>query len=304
MNIIIFGCRKITVDVIKYIKLHYAQHTISLVINHDEERDRIYDSELVQDCCNTFNIPTIKFEDGHKIDAEIIKKYCPDIVFSFYYRRILAQTILDIPHMGCINIHPAILPKGKGPAPSLWQILQGDTKAGVTIHYMVSEVDSGDIIDQTIINIGERTGFELNRDLMEIGFELFKCNFDSIIFGTNKSIPQDPIEATYCLPFSKSLRYIYWDDPNKILRQLRAFARPYDGAISRTSSDLIVKFWKGQKLAIRNSLKPPGCWEIIDGNLLVQTCTMPILFTDWDLVNSNNTLKSTGRFVSGPPVAC
>lgn len=299
MKIAIFGCRKISVDIIKHI-IDNSNHEIVLVINYDEERDKVYDPILVGEYCREVGVPTIYFGEKDKIDSEAIRSAKPDVILSIYYRKMLGQEILDIPPMGCINIHPAPLPKYRGPAPSLWNILNGDKEAGITIHYMVDDVDAGDIIDRRIIEIGERTGFELNRDLMDLGFQLFKDNFISIMAGTNKRVPQKQEEATYCLPFKKNIRYVYWNDPDEILRRVKAFAKPYDGAITYSNKATIV-IWKAKVLNIRDSLKPPGFFNKVDnGSLVIQTCTLPIVALEWELVSGN--LGDTGRFISGPLV--
>ena len=235
MRILIFGCRKIAIDIIDYICSDFNNKCeIVGVVQHDAERDRIYHNTLVSEHCDNLGIPCVRF-DG-KIQKSVIEEFSPDIVFSLYYRKILKQEILDIAKMGCINIHPALLPKGRGPAPSLWNVLAGDDYTGTTLHYMVEGVDAGDVIDQRKIRIDGMTGFDLNMRLSELGFEMFRDNFDSIIDGTNKRIPQNHEKATYCLSFKKSLRYISWDDPDKILNQLRAFAKPFDGALTWTKN--------------------------------------------------------------------
>lgn len=295
MRIIFFGRRKITTDAIKYVL--DLGHEVALVITHDAERDRIY-GPLVSEFCEMRGIPNIRF-DG-KIDPEIIKAAKPDIIFSLYYSKIIKQDILDIPPLGCINVHPAMLPVGRGPAPTMWNVLRGDKFAGATIHYMVEDVDAGDIIDQKVVKINGRTGFQLNWDLMEVCFDLLKKNFQSICDGTNSRIPQNHDEAEYCLPFKTSIRFISWGDPDAAINNIKAFTKPYEGALTHTAKDELVLIWKGHKLSKRISLKPPGYFELTSDGILVQTNTLPILITEYDIIN---TLRNKGRFVSGPPVA-
>lgn len=295
MKVVIFGCRAITVDIIKY--LVHSGYDIPLVITHDEERDRIYGDMLVSQYCNTVGIKNVRFEK--EIDAELIKACDPDIIISFYYRKILKSNVLSIPRLGAINVHSAILPKGRGPAPTMWNVINGDEFAGATIHYMDEGIDSGDIIDQKIVRIAGRTGFELNRDLMYACYDLVVSNFKSICEGTNKRVKQNHDEAEFCLPFKKSLRYITWDNPDRVLNTLRAFTKPYDGAIAYTEKGEKILAWKGYKLPKRESLKAPGFFEKRDEGIIVQTNTLPVLITDFEIVNS---LRNTGRFTSGPPV--
>lgn len=297
VNIVMFGCRKIAIDAIEHIVGNYPEHTITGVVNHDFERDRIYHSELVSERCNALGIPTVRFEK--KIDVDVIKKMNPDIVFSLYYRLVLRQEVLDIPKLGCINIHPGYLPIDRGPAPPLWNILNGDQYAGTTMHYMVEPVDAGDIIAQKRIAINDMTGFELNIYLLNVGSELFVENFDSLINGTNKRVPQNHDDATYTLHFSKHLRYLRWDDPKRVINQLRAFAPPFDGAFAYTKKGKISAFC-GRIMPRRESFSAPGFYEITDNGIIVQTCTLPIIITNYSIVEGE--LKPRGRFLSGPPL--
>ena len=297
MNVIVFGCRIITVDIIKY--LVDAGYNIPLVVHHDEERDRIYGNMLVSEYCNAHNINNIRFDKD--IDAELVKSFNPDILISCYYRKILKANVLNVPKLGCINVHSAILPVGRGPAPTMWNVLNGDTYAGATLHYMDEGIDSGDIIDQRIIRVNNMTGFELNKDLMFVCRDLVINNFKSICEGTNKRIIQNHDDAEYCLPFKTSLRYLVWDNPDKVLNALRAFTKPYEGAITYTAKNEKLLVWKGFKLPKRNSLSPPGYFEKTPEGIIVQTNTLPVLITEYDVLSSS--LRDKGRFVSGAPVA-
>lgn len=295
VKVVVFGCRSITVDIIKY--LLNNGYDVPLVITHDEARDCIYGNILVSDYCIANNIPNVRFEKD--IDPNVIMAAQPDIIISSYYRKILKANILNIPRLGAVNVHSAILPKGRGPAPTMWNVINGDEFAGATLHYMDEGIDSGDIIDQKIVRINNRTGFELNRDLMYACYDLVVNNFSSICNRSNKRMKQNHDDAEYCLPFKKSLRYITWDNPDRVLNTLRAFTKPYDGAIAYTEKGERILAWSGTKLSQRNSLKAPGFFEKVDGGIVVQTNTLPVLIKDFEIVNS---LRNSGRFVSGPPV--
>lgn len=299
IRVVIFGCRKIAVDVIDYITKHYSDRCkIVGVVSHDEERDLVYHNKLVSEFCDDISIPWVRFDDN--IEKNVIDNFAPDLIFSLYYRKILKQEILDIPKMGCINIHPAFLPEGRGPAPSLWNVLNGEEYGGSTMHYMVEGVDAGDIIARQKVEIGNMSGADLNVYLSELGFNLFKENFVSVLEGTNNRVPQNHDKATYTLPFKKSLRYISWDKPEQILNQLRAFAKPFDGALTWTTKGTKVIIWKAKILPERRSFSAPGFFETVNNGFIVQTCTLPMLVTEMDVVEG--TLKKKGRFVSGPPV--
>lgn len=299
-KIIILGCRKITIDAIDYIiGSHRDSCEISAVIACDEERDRVYHPTLVAEYCSQKGIPCLS-GDG-PIEKSLIANLAPDLIFSLYYRKIIKREILDIPRLGCINVHPALLPKYRGPTPSLWNILYGDEYAGASLHYVEEGVDAGDIIDQQKIAIGDMNGFELNMRLAELGAELLKHNFANILAGTNQRIKQNHDQATYCLPFAKFLRYIIWDDPQCILNQLRAFAKPFDGALTWTARGEKIIAWEAIKLPKRTSFSAPGVYEKTPEGIVVQTSTVPILLKKWEVLDGGD-LNAKGRFISGPPV--
>ena len=80
--------------------------------------------------------------------VEKIKALEPDILFSFYYRKMLGQAILDIPRLGALNLHGSLLPAYRGRCPVNWVIIKGEHKTGVSLHFMVEKPDAGDLVAQ------------------------------------------------------------------------------------------------------------------------------------------------------------
>ena len=86
---------------------------------------------------------------------EEIKILKPDVICVVAYGKILPQEILDIPKLGCINVHGSLLPKYRGAAPIQWAVLNGDKKTGITTMYMDVGMDTGDMILKQEVEIGE-----------------------------------------------------------------------------------------------------------------------------------------------------
>ena len=86
--------------------------------------------------------------------VEQLRLLKPDVCTVVAYGRILPQKVLDIPGLGCINIHASLLPRYRGSAPYQWAVLDGVKETGVTAMYLVREMDSGDIIDVSKTPIG------------------------------------------------------------------------------------------------------------------------------------------------------
>jgi folate-dependent phosphoribosylglycinamide formyltransferase PurN len=78
----------------------------------------------------------------------------PDLLFSFYYRRILPEEMLSVPRLGAWNMHGSLLPKYRGRAPVNWAVLKGESSTGATLHVMTSRADTGAILDQEAVPIG------------------------------------------------------------------------------------------------------------------------------------------------------
>jgi len=78
----------------------------------------------------------------------------PDLLLSFYYRRVLPEAMLSAPRLGAFNMHGSLLPKFRGRAPVNWAVLKGETSTGATLHAMTTRADAGPIVDQVAVPIG------------------------------------------------------------------------------------------------------------------------------------------------------
>ncbi|MFA9518180.1 formyltransferase family protein [Halopenitus sp. H-Gu1] len=121
----------------------------------------------------------------------------PDLVVSCGFRHIVPEQILDIPEMGCLNLHPAYLPYNRGANPNVWSIVE-DTPAGVTLHYMDPTLDTGDIVARREVEKHfSDTGKDLHQRLEDAQFELFKQTWPSVAAGNVSTIEQEDGDGTY-----------------------------------------------------------------------------------------------------------
>lgn len=185
---------------------------------------------------------------NNDIFKDEIRNLEPDLVCVVSYGVILPKSFLKIPKLGCINVHPSMLPKYRGSAPIQWAVLNGDETTGVTIMYLNEKMDAGDIITQKEIEIGEdETSGELWNRLSKIGAELLEETVKDISNGIIKRIPQ-PEEFTLAPMLDKQMSKIDWQvrktaDIKNLVRGLN----PIMGAYSLLEGKKI-KFWKVQKL--------------------------------------------------------
>ncbi|AAX17406.1 methionyl-tRNA formyltransferase [Borrelia turicatae] len=138
----------------------------------------------------------------------MVKKLKPDLMLVFSYGKIFRQEFLDIFPMGCINVHPSLLPKYRGPSPIQTAILNGDTIGGITVQKMALEMDSGNILAQSQFEI---KSFNTSADI----FRYVSLNsFNLVLEALSKlnkghiGIVQDSNQATYCSFFNKQHRML------------------------------------------------------------------------------------------------
>lgn len=133
-----------------------------------------------------------------KNDYERILEVKPDIIITCAYGQIIPKVLLDLPRLGCINVHASLLPKLRGGAPLHHAIIDGLDKTGVTIMYMDEAMDTGDIISTISYDIkSSDTTEDIHDTLRELGAKLLIETLPSIVTGTNRRIKQNETEATY-----------------------------------------------------------------------------------------------------------
>ena len=168
----------------------------------------------------------------------------PDLVVVVSYGIILPSSFLKIPKLGCVNVHPSMLPKYRGPAPIQWAILNGDKSTGVTIMYLDSGMDSGDIIKQQEVEIeNDETTGELWNRLSGIGADLLlECvnNIDKGIIERTKQ----PEEFTLAPMLDKAMSKIEWNLKKSLeIKNLVRGLNPIMGTYSILDGKKI-KLWK------------------------------------------------------------
>ncbi|MGC9975462.1 MAG: methionyl-tRNA formyltransferase [Syntrophales bacterium] len=155
----------------------------------------------------------------------------PDLAVVAAFGQILPREILEIPRMGCINVHPSLLPKYRGAAPINWALIRGEVKTGITIMLMDEGMDTGDIMTQeeTIIDPMETFGM-LNNRLAHMGARLLLTTIDIMMGGNCARRHQDASLATYAPRLTKQDGLIRWDaDVRQIANLVRGLS-PAPGA--------------------------------------------------------------------------
>jgi methionyl-tRNA formyltransferase len=193
-----------------------------------------------------------------------IRQLNPDLVCVVAYGVILPKSFLKIPPLGCINLHPSMLPNYRGPAPIQWAILNGDKKTGVTIMYLNEKMDAGDIIKQQEVEIEENeTTGELWDKLSKIGSNLLVETVKNIDSGKIERTPQ-PEEFTLAPMLNKEMAKINWNEKNCYeIKNLVRGLNPIMGTYTHLKNKKI-KFWKVQTLNKEEYLQISNGFEYLD----------------------------------------
>jgi methionyl-tRNA formyltransferase len=173
----------------------------------------------------------------------------PDLIVVAAYGHILPQPILDLPGLGCLNVHTSLLPRYRGAAPIQWAIADGETRTGVTIMKMDAGMDTGGILAQRPTPISpEDDSASLHHRLAQLGADLLVETIPDYVSGKIQPIPQ-PEGASHAPKIKKEDGRIDWNRPARtISNRMRAF-RPWPGAftyLSRDSKTLLLKIWQAE----------------------------------------------------------
>lgn len=160
-----------------------------------------------------------------------LRDIAPDAIVVVAYGQILPESILQIPRLGCINVHASLLPKYRGAAPIQQAIIQGETETGITIMLMDKGMDTGDMLLQKSIPIEEEdTAGTLHDKLALVGAELLLQTLHHLEQGTITPTPQNHAAATYAPLLKKKDGNIDWEEPAfRIYNKVRGLF-PWPGA--------------------------------------------------------------------------
>lgn len=201
-----------------------------------------------------YDIPVIQ-PARIKEDYQAIVDLKPDLIITAAYGQIVPQAVLDIPRLGCINVHASLLPLYRGGAPVHQAIIDGQEKTGVTIMYMVKKMDAGDMIAQKETPILEEDTVGILYDrLSDLGAELLKETLPNILKGINQRIPQDENLVTYAPTLSREDERLDWNmSARQVYNKVRG-TNPWPGSYT-TYQGKTVKIWAGQVHQCENAMK-------------------------------------------------
>lgn len=231
------------------------------------------------------NIPVYQ-PDSKEDSRKLYHMLCdlkPDIIIVAAYGRILPGEILNLPKLGCVNIHASLLPRHRGAAPIQYSILSGDKETGVTLMYMTEGMDEGDIMSQRAMAIDQKTAGELFEELTMLGADLLTDTLPHIKDGTAKRIKQDEDKATYAPKITKAdCKIDFGKTASEIERQIRAMnprPRAYAMLNDNEMKVLSAKVMENGQTGVPGQIKKVDREGILiatgGGDLLVTQIQMP-----------------------------
>lgn len=182
--------------------------------------------------------------------------YDADFYVTCAYGKIIPERILDLPRMGCVNVHASLLPKLRGAAPIWRAIIDGEKETGITTMMTDAGMDTGDILLRESIDIGENmTCGELSDVLSEMGAKLIVKTIDGLLSGKVKRTPQDNDAATFAPPVRKEEGLIDWSKDARRVHDLVRGMDPVPGAYSYLENGTDVK---AEKIKIMKTVPLTG----------------------------------------------
>lgn len=233
----------------------------------------------------------IKLRDGTV--AQQLRAIAPDIIIVVAYGRILPREILEIPPMGCVNLHGSLLPKYRGAAPIQWAVINGESESGVTTMFMGEGLDTGDMLLKASTPIrSDETAGELFERLGEIGARCLLETLEGLKNGSITPQAQNEDEATYAPMLDKELAQLDFKRPAGELVNLIRGLNPWPIALAQMDGKRL-KIYAAEAVEGAGN---PG--EVIDAQEFIVACGSGALrLTDVQLEGSKR--MSAREFLRG-----
>jgi methionyl-tRNA formyltransferase len=210
---------------------------VALVVTHEDSATENIWFESVQSLCELEGIPFITPADPKSPELLAqVQAAQPDLLFSFYYRFMLPQSILDV--APAYNMHGSLLPAYRGRAPTNWAVLHGAVETGASLHEMTAKPDAGAIVSQQAVPIlPDDTAFEVFGKVTVAAELALHQVLPQLLAGSAPRTPNDLTQGGYFGGRKPEDGRIDWSQPARQVYNLhRAVAPPYPGAFTDVNS--------------------------------------------------------------------
>ncbi|MFJ5316923.1 bifunctional UDP-4-amino-4-deoxy-L-arabinose formyltransferase/UDP-glucuronic acid oxidase ArnA [Pectobacterium versatile] len=293
MKAIVFAYHDIGCVGLEALKL--AGYEIQAVFTHSDAPGENHFYGSVAKAAAEMDVPVFAPEDiNHPLWVNRIRELAPDVIFSFYYRTLLSDDILQLPAFGAFNLHGSLLPRYRGRAPVNWVLVNGETQTGVTLHKMVSRADAGDIVAQSVVAIDDDdTALTLHGKCRTAAAALLAQQLPLIRSREITLTPQDESRASYFGRRTAADGLIDWHKSAREINNLiRAVTEPYPGAFTFLG-ERNVTIWRARVVKDKIGGEPGA---ILSTSPLVVSCGEDAL----EIVSGQS---ETGLYMSGSRLA-
>ncbi len=264
MNIVYMGTPDFAVYALE--SIIKAGHQVSAVITQPDKpkgRSKSLVPTPVKAKALEYDIPVYQPEKVREEDTvSMLKDINPDVIVVAAYGQILPESILNIPRLGCINIHASLLPKYRGAAPIEWSIIDGEEKTGVTTMYMEKGLDTGDMIDKVEIVIEkDDNGQTLHDKLAVAGADLILETLTKLSEGTAIRTPQKHEKSCYAVMLKKDMGNIDFTKSAEEIERLIRGLNPWPCAYT-TLDNKGIKLFKADVVDVEDGYKPGEIVEV------------------------------------------
>lgn len=244
-------------------------------------------------------IPVFQPEKIRVVEAYVkVIEWGADLIITAAFGQILPKALLEAPKLGCINVHASLLPELRGGAPIHYSILQGKSKTGVTIMYMVEKLDAGDILTQVEVPILENDHVGTMHDKLSIaGSNLLSHTIPSLLNGKLKPIKQNGSEATFAYNIKREQERINWSKSGEVIYNHIRGLHPWPVAYTSLHG-VVLKIWWGEKVNVDADAQPGQVIRLDQDGFVVSTGDK-IAIKVTDLQPSGKTRMSGSQFLRG-----
>ena len=245
MKVLLFGYGEMGITGLEFL-LDAKERVVGVVTHRDDPAEKRWFRSLVEAAAGR----GVEVFIGEDLDgpplAELVRRLAPDLILSFYYRKMISMDVLALAPGGALNLHGSLLPRLRGRAPLNWALVECEERTGVTLHHMTSRPDRGDIVAQRGFEIGPRdTALDLFRRAVAETRLLLAEVWPKIRAGTAPRIPQDHSRATYRGRRTPEDGRIDWSLPTRRIDGLvRAVTEPFPGAFTFLDGKKLM-VWEG-----------------------------------------------------------
>ncbi|WP_432240047.1 methionyl-tRNA formyltransferase [Herbaspirillum robiniae] len=248
--------------------LYAAGHDITLVLTQPDRpagRGMQLQASPVKQCAQKHGTPVAqpvslrldgKYPEVAKQAHALLQSTPHDIMVVAAYGLILPRSVLDIPRLGCINIHGSLLPRWRGAAPIHRAIEAGDAETGITIMQMEEGLDTGPMmLIESLPIAGEDTTGSLHDKLAALGGKMIVEAIARLEQGQLPAVPQPEEGANYAAKIAKEEAALDFSlGAEQLARRIRAF-NPFPGATGRVG-DTVIKLWQARPVTVAQSGAP------------------------------------------------